>query len=202
MVQAKSIYYDLADRKDFKFEHCWEILKNMEKFSNPPPMNVGSSHVPPTIDLDDDATPTNEEVPKDTARHERPPGQKAQKAAKKKGRLDEAALMRAQMQRLADQSDRDYALRQQLIEDTKAAEKRADRTNEEAHRRADDAYTMTVDPTQFTPKKQAYWERKQQRILKREKEFDTALPNNEAPVGGDTTDLSLYVPLQDTNFLD
>ena len=154
-------------------------------------MNVGSTHFPQTIDLDEDATPAEGEVPRETARNERPPGQKAQKAARKKGRLDQAAAMSAQMQRLADQSDRDYALRQKLHEDTKAAEQRAD-----------DAHTMSVDPTQFTPQKRAYWEKKQRRIIKREEEFDTTFPNNQVHEGGDTTDLSLYVPLQDTNFLD
>lgn len=154
-------------------------------------MNVGSSRFPPTIDLDDDATPAEGEVPRQTARNERPKGQKAQKAARKKGRLDQAAAMCAQMQRLADQSDCDYALRQQLHDDAKAAEKRAD-----------DAHTMSVDPTQFTPQKRAYWEKKQRRIIKREEEFDTTELNNDAPEGGYTTNLSLYVPLQDTNFLD
>ena len=133
----------------------------MEKFSNPLTMNVGSSRPPPTVDLEDDVTPPDETVPRNAVLHARPLGQKAQKAAKKNWKLDEAALMRAQIQRFADQADRDYALRQQLIEDTKAAEERAEQNKEAAARRADDAHTMTINPSQFTPVKRAYWERKQ-----------------------------------------
>jgi hypothetical protein len=192
----------LGDRKDFKFEHCWEILKDTEKFSNPPTMNVGSSRPPPTVDLEDDATPPDETVPRNAVLHARPPGQKAQKAAKKKGKLDEAALMRAQIQRFADQADRDYALRQQLIEDTKAAEERAEQNKEAAARRADDAHTMTINPSQFTPVKRAYWERKQRQILQREEECDADMPHSQSHDGGNRSNLSLYVPVHDTDFLD
>ena len=165
-------------------------------------MNVGSSRPPPTVDLEDDATPPDETVPINAVLHARPPGQKAQKAAKKKGKFDEAALMRAQIQRFADQADRDYALRQQLIEDTKTAEERAEQNKEAAARRADDAHTMTINPSQFTPVKMAYWERKQRRILQREEECDADMPHSQSHDGGNRSNLSLYVPVHDTDFLD
>ena len=69
-------------------------------------MNVGGSSSFPTptpIDLDDNTIAGDRSGPSALTMHARPPGQKAQKEAKKKSRLDEAALMHAQMQRFTDQ---------------------------------------------------------------------------------------------------
>ena len=155
-------------------------------------MNVGGSSNFPTstpIDLDDDTTVGDKFGPSPSTMHERPPGQKAQKAAKKKSRLDEAALMRAQMQRFADQADRDYAHRLLLREEAKIAEQRTE-----------DAYTMSVDESKFNPLKRAYWEKKQREIIKREEESSSNTPLPQVPPH-DGLDLAVYDPVCDTQWI-
>ncbi|PRQ21708.1 hypothetical protein RchiOBHm_Chr7g0242211 [Rosa chinensis] len=67
------------------------------------------------------------------------------------------------MQRIADQGERDLEYRLRLREETKLAEQHAD-----------DARTMKVDPSIFTPKKRSYWERKQAQIIEREEQSSSA----------------------------
>ena len=157
-------------------------------------MNVGGSSSFPTptpIDLDDDDTTVGDKSgPSASTMHARPPGQKAQKAAKKKGRVEESGLIRAQMQRFADQADRDYAHRLLLREEANAAEQRSD-----------DSYTMSVDATKFTPIKRAYWERKQRKIIKREEESSSDPPLPQVPPPDDGLNLTVYEPVSDTQWM-
>ncbi|PRQ36562.1 putative glutathione transferase [Rosa chinensis] len=154
ILQAKSIYRTLAKGEEFAFEHCWPILKDTKKFSNPPGMNVGSSSFPTSINLEDDGIPASES-PSSSNVHARPPGQKAQKAAKKKSRQDETGELLLQMQRIADQGERDLEYRLRLREETKLAEQHAD-----------DARTMKVDPSIFTPKKGVIGRGSKHRLLR------------------------------------
>ncbi|KAM5584135.1 hypothetical protein ABKV19_003816 [Rosa sericea] len=127
-----------------------------------------------------------------------PPGQKAQKAAKKKPRQEETGELLLQMQRIADQGERDLEYRLRLREETRLAEQRAD-----------DARTMTVDPSIFTPKKRSYWERKQTRIIEREEQGSSAgafrqpsfSPEATTPHSEDDSNLDLYVPVEDTQWM-
>ncbi|XP_024171611.1 uncharacterized protein LOC112177564 [Rosa chinensis] len=197
ILQAKSIYRTLAKGEEFAFEHCWPILKDTKKFSNPPGMNVGSSSFPTSINLEDDGSPASES-PSSSNVHARPPGQKAQKAAKKKSRQDETGELLLQMQRIADQGERDLEYRLRLREETKLAEQHAD-----------DARTMKVDPSIFTPKKRSYWERKQAQIIEREEQSSSASafrqpsfsPEENTPHSENDSNLDLYVPVQETQWM-
>ncbi|XP_061999370.1 uncharacterized protein LOC133716711 [Rosa rugosa] len=82
LMNVKSTYYD-SNGQDFVFEHCWQYLKNTEKFEKTPTMENTHFSVPNHVDLDDDETPKNEDE-LTSSRKERPKGQKAQKLAKKK----------------------------------------------------------------------------------------------------------------------
>ena len=97
--------------------------------------------------------------PSHSSGHARPLGQKAQKAAKKKTAQTSSSELLIQMQRIADQGERDLEHRLRLREEAQLVEQRAD-----------DAVTMTVDPSIYTPRKKGYWERKQARITEREEE--------------------------------
>ncbi|XP_062011459.1 glutathione S-transferase T3-like [Rosa rugosa] len=78
LMNVKSTYYD-SEGCDFVFEHCWQYLKNTEKFGKTPSME--NTHFSPNhVNLDSDETPTTEdELP--SSRKARPQGQKAQKLA-------------------------------------------------------------------------------------------------------------------------
>lgn len=170
---------------------------------------------PPPIDLEDDETPPSEMAPGSSTWQRRPPGQKAQKAAKKKPKNDNAALLRLQMERFGDQNDREYEQRQLIIEEMKAAERRSEQRDDERQRRAEqraeeiqkraeDAHTMQVDLRIFTPNKAAYWKRKQQRIIDMELEQGSSVPAHPqapTPPHATSSDMTTYAPLHDTQWI-
>ncbi|XP_004301187.1 PREDICTED: uncharacterized protein LOC101297448 [Fragaria vesca subsp. vesca] len=155
-VQARLIYRTLFLGEEFKFAHCWSILKDTEKFSKPPSLDEEISSGPSPIDLSGEDTPI-EGTPSPSNVHARPPGQKAQRAAKKKCKEDNTSQLLAQMKRIADQGDRDLKHILQLREETRLAQERAD-----------DGATMVVDPSKFPASIRAYWERKQAMVIERE----------------------------------
>ncbi|XP_061999290.1 glutathione S-transferase T3-like [Rosa rugosa] len=148
LMNVKSMYYDSVGQ-DFVFEHCWQYLKNMKKFGKTPTMENTNFSVPTPVDLDEDGTSTNEEEPT-SSRNAHPQGQKAQKLAKKKGNKQDVDGLRLQMQKCYEQTEREYQQRQQQFEEGQVIEQLVE-----------DARTMMVDPSIFTPRKRSYWERKQ-----------------------------------------
>ena len=150
----------------------------------------GPSFSPP-IDLDDDGTDSIEvDMAPAPSRQPRPPGQKAQKAAKKKSKVvDNGAIIRLQMERFGDLADREFAQRQLMLEQARELEERKEKREEErerraeiraeeAQRRAEDAHTMQVDLRMLTPNKRGYWERKQQNIINKQLQQDLSAPNH------------------------
>lgn len=111
------------------------------------------------INLDDNDSPGSGATPSmgSRARQDRPMGQKAAKAAKKKGNQEISMRIHEQMKRLADQNDRDYARKEQLTKEAMLAQQREE-----------DRSIMAVDPNIYSPSKRGYWERKQKMILDRE----------------------------------
>ena len=181
-------------------------------------MNVGGSSSFPTptpIDLDDNTIAGDRSGPSALTMHARPPGQKAQKEAKKKPKNDNAALLCLQMERFGDQNDREYEQRQLIIEEMKAAERRSEQRDDERQRRAEqraeeiqkraeDAHTMQVDLRIFTPNKAAYWKRKQQRIIDMELEQGSSVPAHPqapTPPHATSSDMTTYAPLHDTQWI-
>lgn len=199
------------------FEHCWPILEHCEKFSNPP-SNFDGPTISPPIDLDDDGTPSTEVDMTPTSSRQpkpRPPGQKAQKAAKKKSKVDTGAIIQLQMERMGDLADREFSQRQLMIQEARELEERKERREEErerraeqraeeAQRRAEDAHTMQVDLRMLTPNKRGYWERKQQEIINIQLAKDLSAPNHPqapTPPEGPSSDLTNYVPLHNTHWI-
>ena len=214
-MQAKSIYYNNNKCKDFVFEHCWPILQYCEKFSNPPSNFAGPTFSPP-IELDDDGTPSIEvNMAPSSSRQPRPPGQKAQKASKKKAKQDNGAIIRLQMERYGDLADREFTQRQLMMEEARAAEERSERRAdererraeqraEEAQKRAEDAHTMQVDLRIFTPNKRSFWERKQQHIINMQRQNEDSAPNHPqvpTPSEGPSSDVTAFVPLHNTHWI-
>ena len=136
----------------------WPILKDTEKFSKSSSLDDEISSGPSPIDLSGEDTPI-EGTSSPSNVHARPPGQKAQRAAKKKCKQDDTSQLLAQMKRIADQGDRDLEHRLQLREETRLAQERAD-----------DAATMAVDPSKYPAPIRAYWERKQAMVIEREEQ--------------------------------
>ena len=127
------MYRTLSKRHEFEYAHCWPILKDTKKFGDPPSMNFDTTSSPSPINLEDDHSPSPSNV------HARPPGQKAQRAAKKRCKQDDTSQLLAQMKRIADQEDRDVEHRLQVREETRLSQERAD-----------DAATMAVDQSKFS----------------------------------------------------
>lgn len=90
----------------------------------------------------------------------RSPGQKAQRAAKKKCKQDDTSQLLEQMKRIAYQEDRDLKYRLSLKKEAQLAEQRAD-----------DSTTMTVDPS--SPLRE-YWEKKKAKIIERDEQESSA----------------------------
>jgi hypothetical protein len=165
-------------------------LKDTKKFGDPPSMNFNTTNSPSPINLEDDNSPSPSNV------HARPPGQKAQRADKKKTNKNDTSQLLIQMQRIADQGERDLEHRQRLREETQLAEQRSD-----------DAVTMAVDPSIYTPRKRGYWERKQARIIEREEQDYRSRPypppaaSSHAPsTASDDEFLDTYVPGHDNEW--
>ncbi|KAM5573654.1 hypothetical protein ABKV19_013279 [Rosa sericea] len=190
LMNVKSTYYD-SEGKDFCFEHCWVYLKNTEKFGPTPTMENTNRSFPTPIDLDDSGTPTSEEGAT-SSRKARPQGQKAQKLAKKKGNKQVADNLRLQMQQFQEQCEREYQQRQQQFEECQLIEQRVE-----------DARTMMVDPSIFTPRKRSYWERKQQQIIDKEAETSSIPEQSQDPTlpEGDNSSLATYDPLHETSWM-
>ena len=184
------MYRTLSKGHDFEYAHCWPILKDTKKFGDPPSMNFNTTNSPSPINLEDDNSPSPSNV------HARPPGQKAQRAEKKKTKSHDTSQLLLQMQRIADQGERDLEHRQRLREETQLAEQRAD-----------DAVTMAVDPSIYTPRKRGYWERKQARIIEREEQDYRSRPypppaaSSHAPsTASEDEFLDTYVPAHDNEW--
>nr|XP_011461272.1 PREDICTED: uncharacterized protein LOC105350571 [Fragaria vesca subsp. vesca] len=191
LMRAKSIFYD-KEGKDFVFDHCWRVLKGTQKFGEMAPPTTPTSRIPTSINLGEEGISTNEtETP--PTRQALPQGQKAQKQAKKKGKQNNSEALHIQMQKANEQHEREYHQRQQLFEEARLIEQRAD-----------DARTMMVDPSTFnTPRKRGYWERKQQTIIDRE-QGTSNIPihhQDQAPLEGDNDSLVGYVPVHETRWV-
>ncbi|XP_062021030.1 glutathione S-transferase T3-like [Rosa rugosa] len=189
LMNVKSTYYD-SEGCDFVFEHCWQYLKNTEKFGKTPSMentHFSSNHV--NLDSDEPST-TEDELP--SSRKARPQGQKAQKLAKKKSNKQDADGLRVQMQKCYEQTEREYQQRQRQFEEGQLIEQRAE-----------DARTMQVDPSIFTPRKRSYWERKQQQIIDKETSSSSIPEQSQYPTPpeGDNTGLTTYDPLGETSWM-
>lgn len=167
-----------------------------------PNMNMGNSSFPTLIDLDGDETPTNEAetTPSPSTRQALPLGQKTQKLAKKKGKQQSSDSLQLQMQKFVEQSEREYQQRQQLFEEAKLIEQRAE-----------DARTMMVDPSTFdTLKKRGYWERRQQEIIDKEQRTSSipiypqhpTHPQDPITPHRDNTNFVAYKPLHETTWIE
>ena len=181
------MYRTLSKGHDFEYAHCWPILKDTKKFGDPPSMNFDTTSSPSPINLEDDHSPSP------SSAHARPPGQKAQRANTKKTNKNDTSQLLIQMQRIADQGERDLEHRQRLREETQLAELRAD-----------DAITMKVDPTIYSPIKRAFWERKQARAIAREEQdyrprpYPQPATSSQAPsTQSEDNSLEPYVPVQE-----
>jgi hypothetical protein len=179
-------------------------------------MGINILSFPGSIDLEDDVTPLGEddETPS-SSRQTRPVGQKAAKVAKKKGKIDNNALLQMQMQKFVEQNDCEFAQKQQMYEDSKAADERAERRAEEAQirlerreeramQRADDAHTMMVDTSKLSPNKKHYWEKKQKHILALsdidESSSAPEPPQTQTPSYGYGSNLTTYNPVDTTQW--
>jgi hypothetical protein len=142
-------------------------------------------------------------------------GQKAAKAAKKKGKVDNNALLQMQMQKFVEHNDHEFAQKQQMYEDSKALDERNERRVEEAQirlerreeaamQRVDDARTMMVDAFKFSPIKKRYWEKKQKRILALadidEGSSAPEPPQAQTPSYGYGSNLTTYNPVDTTQW--
>lgn len=120
-----------------------------------------------------------------------------------------------QMEKFVEDNDREFAQKQQMYEDSKALYERAerrvkeaqihkDRREEEAMRLADDAHTMIVDASNFSPNKRRYWERKQKRILDLadidEGSSAPEPPQAQTPSYGNGSNLTTYNPVHTTQW--
>ena len=179
------MYLTLSKGEEFKFAHCWTILKDTEKFSRAPSLDDHSASGSTPINLGEEGTPV-EVTPSSSTVHARPLGQKAQRAAKKKCRQDETSQLLTQMKRIADLGERDLEHRLQLREEAKITQQRAD-----------DATTMAVDPSKYSGPVRAYWENKQAMIIAREQQasYPTPTPNLDDDFGDE------YVPGNDNNWM-
>ncbi|KAL5705970.1 hypothetical protein ACHQM5_024191 [Ranunculus cassubicifolius] len=187
------MYMDLNDDQAFKFEHCWEIMKNNPKWCSrlltkqggpkKHKSDAGSSenpHLTSTMrgfGLGDDVVNIETEGEDD-----RPEGRKATKDKKKKVAADKGVvhmlgnmhstwekqynLIKEEFELKKERDKKEFELKEQTMKLELEFKERNQKLKEKAQRRKDQERIMNKDLTNLEPALRQYYERIQANVLK------------------------------------